>query len=114
VFFQLTASDPAATYAFLDALFGWERAEPDERGTISIRAGGPADFDVTGVLMPQRAGRQQATLFFRVEDLQATVTKAEELGGQIVMSIRRSTPTGPHLAIVSTPGGELNVGIVQA
>lgn len=114
VFFQLATRDPAATRAFLDELFDWRPSEPDERGSISINAGGPGDFDVTGTLMPLREGRQQATLFFRVEDLWATVARAEELGGQVLMSIRQPVPDAAHLAIVSTPDGELNVGIVQA
>jgi len=114
VFFQLATADPATTHAFLDALFGWNPSEPDARGTISINAGGPADFDVTGALMPQREGQQQTTLFFRVEDLWATVARAEELGAATLMPIRQSTPEAPHIAIVTTPEGDLNVGIVQA
>ncbi|MDA0352254.1 MAG: hypothetical protein O3A10_08595 [Chloroflexi bacterium] len=114
VFFQLATRDPAASRAFLDELFDWRPSEPDARGSIPINAGGPADFDVTGSLMQLRDGRQQVTLFFRVDDLRATVARAEELGGHVVMSIRQPNPQGAHLAIVSTPDRELNVGIVQA
>lgn len=114
VFFQLTVSDPVATRAFLDELFDWNPAEPDANGVISVGPGGPGDFDVTGALMPLTEGRQQATLFFRVEDLEASVARAEELGGTIVMPIRQRGGQGAHLAIIATPGGELTVGIVQA
>lgn len=33
VFFQLAVADPAATHAFLDELFGWEPAAPDDPGS---------------------------------------------------------------------------------
>ena len=114
VFFQLGVSDPAATHAFLDDLFDWRPADPDDRGAIAIQPGGPGDFDVGGTLMPLVEGRQQVTLFFRVDDLWATVARAEELGGSTVMSIRRVTPDGPHLAMIRTPDSELTVGVVQA
>ena len=114
VFFQLGVRDPAATRAFLDELFDWQPSEPDDRGAIQVQPGGPGDFDVTGTLMPHVEGRQQATLFFRVEDLRASVARAEELGGSIAMSIRQPNPGGPHLAMVRTPDGELTIGIVQA
>ena len=114
VFFQLATADPVATRAFLDQLFDWDPAGPDANGTIPVRPDGPADFDVTGALQRRSEGRQQTTLFFRVADLWETVERAEALGGQVIMSIRQPTPDGAHLAIVSTPDGELNVGIVQA
>ncbi len=114
VFFQLAVSDPPRTRAFLDELFDWQPAKPDARGAIPVNPGGPGDFDVTGTLMPHIEGRQQATLFFRVEDLWATVARAEELGGSIVMSIRQLNPDGPHLAMVRTPDGELTLGVVRA
>ena len=114
VFFQLAVADPAATHAFLDELFGWEPAAPDDTGTIPVRPGGPGDFDVTGTLPPLVEERQQTTLYFRVEDLWATVARAEELGGTIVMPIRRAAPDGPHISIVTTPRADLTIGIVQA
>jgi predicted enzyme related to lactoylglutathione lyase len=114
VFFQLAVKDPASTRAFLDELFDWQPAEPDERGAIPVNPDGPGDFDVGGSLMPLREGRQQVTLFFRVSDLWATVARSEELGGRTLMPIRQPNPEGAHIAIVQTPDGELNVGIVQA
>ena len=114
VFFQLATPDPRGTYAYLDALFGWEPAEPDANGTISIGPGGPADFDVGGTLMPDGDGRQQTTLFFRVVDLWETVERAETLGGRVLMPISQATPDGAHIAIVATPDASLSVGIIQA
>jgi hypothetical protein len=114
VFFQITTADPPATRAFLDELFEWEPSEPDDRGNVAIRPGGPGDFDVTGSLMPLRAGQQQVTLFFRVIDLWATVARAEVLGAKVLMPIRQPAADGAHLAVIQTPDGELNLGIVQA
>ncbi len=114
VFFQLAVRDPVATRAFLNELFDWNPGAPDANGVINVNAGGPGDFDVTGSLMPLQEGHQQATLFFRVENLEASVARAEEIGATIVVPIRRASPAGPHIALVATPDGELTLGIVQA
>ena len=91
VFFQLAASDPT-TREFLDQLFDWKPAE-FAGYRISIRPAGHGDFDVTVALMPAQDGQQQITLFFLVADLWATVARAEELGGHVLISIRQPTQT---------------------
>ena len=122
VFFQIATSDPARTHAFLDDLFDWSAPNPDlpvAPGSFGVNPGGPADFDVQGQLMPPanssegNAG-QQITLYFRVDNLEATIPKAEKLGAAIVMPITQISEDGPHIAVIRTPDDELTVGIVQA
>ncbi len=113
VFYQIGTSDPARTRAFLGDLFDWPAAEAEGADTFSIQPGGPADFDVSGQVVPGSEGAQQVTLFFRVADLNATVAQAENRGATILMRAVQ-TPTGVHVAMIRTPDDELNVGIVQA
>ena len=112
VYYQLATSDPARTRAFLGELFEWPAADA-EGDAYAIQPDGPADFDVSGQVTPEREGGQQITLYFRVVDLAATVALAEERGATIVMPVTQ-TPTGVHVAMIRTPDDELNVGIVQA
>jgi hypothetical protein len=117
VFFQVATSDPARTHAFLDAVFDWTTPDPNlpvAPGSFGVNPGGPADFDVQGQLMPRADGAQQITLYFRVDNLEATIPKAEALGAAIVMPITQISEGGPHIAVIRTPDDELTVGIVQA
>ncbi len=113
VFFQVATSAPARTWAFLSEIFDWAASEADESGAFAIGLAGPADFDVQGQLMPAGDGAQQTTLYFRVDDLEATVALAGERGVSIVMPATL-LPIGVHVAMIRTPDDALTVGIVQA
>src|SRR6266851_4737726 len=101
VFFQIATADPAASRAFYEQLFDWTFEEGGTPGVgPAIDARGPGDFDVRGsfIQLPP-AGTPFASLFFRVNDLWATVPKAESLGAKVVVPIIQ-IPGGTHIAIV--------------
>jgi hypothetical protein len=80
---EIRSQDPDATRDFLAALFGWQAAaEGGLPGYTFIGTGaegGPA------VAISPRQGTEDEVLFFvAVEDVGATLSRAEELGGTIV------------------------------
>ncbi len=116
VHFQLASEDPAATQAFFKALFDWDFQPGEGRVAANIDTGArkiePNDIYPAGSLIQARqdAGSYVA-LFFRVEDLDGVVVKAQSLGARVVVA-RTRTAAGADVAIISTPQGHV-IGIVQ-
>ncbi|MGW1717703.1 VOC family protein [Streptomyces sp. NPDC002156] len=76
-FFELGVADPERGRAFYGALFGWS-FEPGPSGHgFSIATGG-----LPGGIHGGDAGASPY-LFFRVDDLDATVARLRELGGTV-------------------------------
>jgi predicted enzyme related to lactoylglutathione lyase len=80
---EIRSQDPDATRAFFADLFGWkvasEGAFPGYTFIDTGAVGGPY------VAIGPRQGAEDEVLFFvGVEDVAATLTKAEELGGKII------------------------------
>lgn len=80
---EIRSADPDATRAFFADLLGWkvasEGAFPGYTFIDTGAEGGPA------VAISPRQGAEDEVLFFvAVEDVAATLQKAEELGGTIV------------------------------
>ncbi len=80
---EIRSRDPDATRAFLAELFDWkvaaEGAFPGHTFMDTGAQGGPA------VAISPRQGCEDEVLFFvAVEDLAATLSRAEQLGGTIV------------------------------
>jgi hypothetical protein len=108
VFFQIATSDVPAARAFYGALFDWTISDAGR-----IDPGGPADFDTTGEFRGLPDGQTPfVTPWFRVDDLQKTFARAQELGAEVIIPIRQG-PGGQHLCLVRAPDGQ-TLGIVQA
>ena len=80
---EIRSADPDATRAFFGDLFGWkvasEGAFPGYTFIDTGAEGGPY------VAISPRQGTEDEVLFFvGVEDVAATLARAEELGGSIV------------------------------
>jgi predicted enzyme related to lactoylglutathione lyase len=116
VHFQIGSPDPDATRAFFSELFDWEFSPGAGRIVANIETGArqidPNDIYPAGSLLQTREGMPSyAALFFRVSDLDATLSRAQELGARVVVP-RSRTPQGTDVSIIATPDG-LTVGIVQ-
>jgi predicted enzyme related to lactoylglutathione lyase len=102
VWFDLTVADGQQVAGFYQGLFGWE-AGPGPGGYQDwlLDGGQPWAGTVAGGAVP--AGRWVP--YVPVDDLDAAVTKAVELGGTVV----RDKVTGPAgtSVTVSDPGGAL-------
>lgn len=114
VFFQLAAADPAAARDFYGQLFDWDFSEGGNPVTpITIEPKGPADFDPKGSFLQLPPGAAPyVTVFVRVEDLRATLAKAEAMGSRVVLPVTE-IPGPTHVAVIHTPIGH-TLGIVQA
>ncbi|MBV9592871.1 MAG: VOC family protein [Actinobacteria bacterium] len=85
---EIRAADPDATRAFFGELFGW---------TVAAEGAYPGyTFIDTGVqgapyvaISPRQAADDEVLFFVGVEDVAATLARAEELGGTIVQSAQQ-------------------------
>jgi hypothetical protein len=114
VFFQIATADPASAREFYGQLFDWGFTETGNTLTpIAINPKGPGDFDANGTFLQLPPGAPPfVSIFVRVEDLWATMARAEALGAAVVLPISQ-VPGGPHVAIIRSPEGH-SIGIVQA
>jgi predicted enzyme related to lactoylglutathione lyase len=80
---EIRSQDPDATREFFSELFGWQVAsEGGLPGYTFIDTGvegGPAV-----AISPRQGGEDEVLFFVAVEDVGATLSRAEELGGMIV------------------------------
>jgi uncharacterized protein len=85
---EIRSEDPDATRQFFADLFGWKVAsEGAFPGYTFIDTGVEGG---TYVAISPRQGAEDEVLFFvGVEDVTATLEKAEDLGGTIVQSVQR-------------------------
>lgn len=115
VFFQIATADVEKARAFYGELFDWEfTANPLSVTPLSINPCGPADFDPTGSFLQLAPGAAPyVSVFFRVDDLWATMKKVEPLGGSVVLPIMQLGEGAAHIALVKSPEGH-TIGIVQA
>ena len=100
---DLVTPDVEASAGFYRALFGWEIAEvPGSDGQYwSITNGGR----LNGGLLPIIEGGHPAwNLYFACEDVDATLAKANELGGETFMG-PMDVPNGSRFAILRDPSG---------
>jgi predicted enzyme related to lactoylglutathione lyase len=80
---EIRSGDPDTTRAFFGELFGW--TYPAEGGFPGYTF---ADVGVAGALPtaigPLQGGEEAVLFFVGVQDVAATLSRAEELGGRIV------------------------------
>jgi predicted enzyme related to lactoylglutathione lyase len=99
---EIRSEDPDATRQFFAELFGWKvAAEGGFPGYTFIDTGiegGPA------VAISPRQGSEDEVLFFvAVEDVAATLQRAEELGGEITQPAQEVP--GVSFGVFADPGG---------
>jgi predicted enzyme related to lactoylglutathione lyase len=104
------AEDPAAVAQFYTGLFGWKTSVYDGDNPYIIIDTGSADGINGGI--GAEPGKMLVTVYVAVDDLQATLDKAEELGGKTVMPV---TEVGESLTIAHLADPQGNVlGLVPA
>jgi predicted enzyme related to lactoylglutathione lyase len=100
VHWEIEALDPERVRAFYGELFNWEIGDGPIM-TIPAGIGGPEPGPAGHVRQGQRSG---VTLYIQVRDLSASLAKAAELGGAVVMD-RMDVPGGPTIAGITDPEG---------
>ena len=104
IHFEITGKDPGALVSFWGSLFGW-KFNTDNPGGY-----GMTDSSQTGVVVgiggTQDGGPGWVTGYVRVESIDATLAKAVELGGQVIMP--RFSPDGSaYLGLVADADGHV-------
>lgn len=104
--FELMTPDPEAAKKFYTRLFGWEtEAYPMEGMSYTVVKSG--NEGVGGIMKtpPQAEGAPPYWgIYITVEDVDATVRKAEELGGKIMMP-PTDIPKVGRFAVLQDPQG---------
>jgi predicted enzyme related to lactoylglutathione lyase len=84
---EIRSADPDATRAFFGELFGWTYSDGAYPGYTFVDTG---IEDALPTAISPLQGEHDAVLFFvGVQDVEATLKKAEELGGTIVQAAQQ-------------------------
>jgi hypothetical protein len=81
---EIRSDDPDATREFFGDLFGWTYSEGAFPGYTFVNIG--VDGATPTAIGPRQGGDDAVLFFVGVEDVAATLRRAEELGGRIVQS----------------------------
>lgn len=106
--FQILSKSPDDTARFYSSLFGWTIDANNPLGYRRIDTGSPEG--IQGGIWP--APPQAPTfvqLFISVDDIGATVTRAQELGAKVLIP-PTTLPEGDQLAVLHDPQG-LSFGV---
>jgi predicted enzyme related to lactoylglutathione lyase len=111
VHFEVFAADDGQLAAFYGELFGWELAGSSGAGytTIDTRGGG----GINGGIGRSQTGRPWSTLYVETDDPQATLDKANALGGTTVFPLIDRGDSVTATAMFSDPDGLL-IGLIPA
>jgi predicted enzyme related to lactoylglutathione lyase len=105
---EVTGSNGPALQKFYSELFGWNIDTNNPSGYGMTRAVGT---DVAaGIGAAQDGGAGSVTFYVHVDDAAATLKKAEQLGGKVVMPLTEVAPE-TTIALVSDPQGHV-VGLM--
>lgn len=85
---EIRSADPDATRAFFGELFGWKvAAEGAFPGYTFIDTG--AEGGTYVAISPRQSAEDEVLFFVGVENVDATLAKAEKLGGKIIQPAQR-------------------------
>ncbi|MBI4719131.1 MAG: VOC family protein [Planctomycetes bacterium] len=107
--FEFMTSDPEKCKAFYGALFDWRFDDRSMPGYTLVQPGA----EPTGGIFPRppSAPAGCVNVYFHVDDLAATLRKATELGGTILVD-RTPIPKVGHFAMITDPEG-ITIGLMQ-
>ena len=105
IHFEVAGRDPKALQSFFGELFGWKinADNPMNYGMADVGSG-----DVAGGIgpAPEGNGNGHAMFYVGVEDVEASLQKAESLGGKRIFG-PMEVPDGPTIAHFADPEGHL-------
>lgn len=107
--FELMTNDPQKCKEFYGTVFDWKFDDASMAGYTLINAGA----EPTGGLFPKPAEAPGVclTAYFHVEDVEATLAKAAELGATVLVG-KTAIPNVGHFAIIADPEG-ITIGLMQ-
>ena len=103
--FVIMGGEGSELESFYRDLFGWKinGNNPMKYGVVET-GGGPGG--INGGVGPAHDGSRRVSVYVRVENLQATLDRAERLGGKTVVP-PTEVPGGPRLAMFADPAGNV-------
>jgi predicted enzyme related to lactoylglutathione lyase len=108
VHFDISGPNPEELQQFYSELFGWKlNVIPEMNYALVDTQGG---FGINGGIGGSQEGPGQVAFYVMVDDLQATLDKAESLGGKTTQPVM-VIPDTVTLAMFADPGGH-EVGLV--
>jgi hypothetical protein len=108
VHFEILGPDGAGLQKYYADLFGWD-IDADNPQNYGMVKG--IDPGIGGGVGPSQDGKPFVTVYVQSDDLQASLDKAESLGGKLVME-PMDIPDGPSIAMFADPQGNV-VGLVN-
>jgi hypothetical protein len=107
--FEILGKDGKKSQDFYAALFGWQidANNPMAYGLVPAPEGAGIGGGVAAT-----QGQPMVTVYVEVADLDATLKKAEALGGKTIMP-PMDVPGGPKLAQFADPDGNI-IGLTRA
>jgi predicted enzyme related to lactoylglutathione lyase len=99
VHWEIRARDPQAMRAFYSAMFNWQIADGP---IMQIGPGIGAPEPITGHILQNAS--PGVTLYIQVLDLDASIARAKELGGEQTAN-KFDVPGGPTIAGIADPEG---------
>lgn len=103
--FEIPADDPEKARAFYAQLFGWSIVPaPGKDDYLFIRTSQTHPAAVSGGILKRLDPKHGVTVYFAVESVEATVTKIEALGGEVVQP-RTAVPKMGWTAVARDPQG---------
>lgn len=107
--FELMSKDPAKCKAFYGAIFDWQFDDASMPGYSLINAGA----EPTGGLFakPEAAPGPCVNVYFHVDDIDATMAKATQHGGTVLVD-KTTIPGVGYFAMITDPEG-ITVGLMQ-
>jgi uncharacterized protein len=108
VYFEVMGKDHEALSSFFTGLFEWDTSPAGPASYEFVSTGEAVNG---GIGSPPEGGPSYATFYVQVDDLQATLDKAESLGGRTVMA-PRNVAENTDVALFEDPEGHI-IGIVR-
>lgn len=107
--FEVVGKDGKKLQDFYSSLFDWKLEDPHGMGYGMVDASASG---VGGGIGAAQEGPGHVTVYVEVDDLQAHLERAQNLGGKTVMPPMQ-VPNGPEIAMFSDPEGHV-VGLLKA
>jgi hypothetical protein len=103
--FEIIGGNGNQLEKFYGELFGWkiDSNNPMKYGLVDT-GGGPGG--INGGVFANQDGTKRVSVYAQVEDLQATLDRAEKLGGKTILP-PTEVPGGPKLALFADPAGNV-------
>jgi len=108
--FEIMGRDAGALQGFYSELFGWQLQQAGEGMNYGMLSN--PDRGIGGGIGEAQGGPGHVTVYAEVDDPQAYLDKAEQLGGKTVVPVTE-IPDMVTFALFSDPEGHV-VGVVRA